>query len=127
MSPGRCHRTALFLVLLPPAGGCGFLSYGPRSRAGTGAASTYRCSRRTTTSCRSGQRHGLYRLAPGPMPEEIDPAYYRARLRVLTPEQFAVLADFIELVAGDERLCEAYEDLEVGQANLHHYWQTRWQ
>jgi hypothetical protein len=38
-----------------------------------------------------------------------------------------VVADFIELVAGDERLSDAYEDLEVGQVNLHHYWQTRWQ
>jgi hypothetical protein len=36
-------------------------------------------------------------------------------------------ADFIELVAGDQRLREAYEDLPKGQARLHHYWETRWQ
>jgi len=67
----------------------------------------------------------VWHLAP--THDEIDPAYYRARLRALTPEQFAVVADFIELVAGDERLREPYEDLEVGRVNLHHYWQTRWQ
>jgi hypothetical protein len=67
----------------------------------------------------------VWHLAP--TNDEIDPAYYRARLRVLTPEQFAVLADFLELVAGDERLREAHEDLEAGQVRLHHYWQTRCQ
>ena len=66
----------------------------------------------------------IWHLAP--THDEIDPAYYRARLRGMTPEQFAVVADFIGLVAGDERLSESYEDLEVGQVNLHHYWQTRW-
>jgi hypothetical protein len=40
----------------------------------------------------------VWHLAP--THEGIDPAYYRARLRVLTMEQFAVLADFIQLVAG---------------------------
>lgn len=67
----------------------------------------------------------VWHLAP--TNDEIDPGYYRARLRVLTPEQFAVLADFLELVGGDARLRDAYEDLEAGRARLHHYWQTRWQ
>ncbi len=67
----------------------------------------------------------VWHLAP--THERIDPAYYRARLRPLTPEQFAVLADFIELVVGDVQLREAYEDIEVGQERLHHYWTTRWQ
>ena len=46
---------------------------------------------------------------------------------MLSPEQFAVLTDFLELVAGDERLRKAYEDLEPGQSRLQHYWETRWQ
>ena len=67
----------------------------------------------------------VWHLAP--THENVDPSYYRARLRVFTPEQFAVLAEFIELVAGDERLRAAYEDLDKGRARLHHFWQTRWQ
>jgi hypothetical protein len=67
----------------------------------------------------------VWHLAP--THNDVDPAYYRARLRVMTPEQFAVLSDFIDLVVADERLREAYEDLEEGHARLHHYWQTRWE
>jgi hypothetical protein len=67
----------------------------------------------------------IWHLAP--TYKEIDPGYYRARLRVLTPEQFAAVADFLELVASVEQLRDAYQDLDEGRARLHHYWQTRWQ
>ena len=67
----------------------------------------------------------IWHLAP--TYEEIDPAYYRARMRALTSEQFAAVAELVRLVLEDERLGGVYPDLEAGQARLHHYWQTRWE
>ena len=84
MSPGRCHRIALFLLLLPLAGGCRFLtdSCGPerrdvRASTSESTSSLYDYAEVTLTQDRGGPASFYWHIQGPSLPlGEVDPYPY---------------------------------------------------